>query len=34
MADIIFLNNASSLLAATITDADLTVQVKPGLGVL
>lgn len=34
MANIIFTNNASSLLAATITDSDLTIQVKPGFGAL
>ncbi len=34
MANILFTNNASSLLAATVIDTDLTVQVKPGFGVL
>jgi len=34
MANIIFLNNASSLLAASIITTDLTIQVKPGLGAL
>ena len=34
MANIIFTNNASSLLAATIIDSDLTIQVKPGFGAL
>lgn len=34
MANIIFKNNASSLLAATIITTDLTIQVKPGFGAL
>lgn len=34
MADILFSNNASSLLAATITDSDTVIQVKAGLGAL
>ena len=34
MANILFANNASSLLAATIVPADLTIQVKPGFGAL
>lgn len=34
MANIIFKNNASSLLAATIAPADLSIQVKAGFGVL
>lgn len=34
MADIIFTNNASSLLAASIITTDLTIQVKPGFGAL
>lgn len=32
--DIVFTNNASALLAATITDSDLTVQVAAGFGAL
>jgi len=34
MANIIFTNNASSLLAASIITTDLTIQVKPGFGAL